>query len=174
MISRSTYFMKTFGSALFVVCGLMIGALTARPANAAMLGLVQFSLLGGINETLNNGGGVGYTAGAEANFWLGPTLGLSVGGQYLSRNFSPSNLNWIQVPVVLRFSILPMLSVGGGYFHDFPVTTGVGANDGIVVSARVAPPLFPLFVEGRYDYGLNTSSFSSNTSELQALVGFQF
>ena len=149
---------------------ILIGA----SSGAARAGMVNFSLMGGIDDTVNNGGSLGFLGGAGLNFGLVPMVHLEVDGLYLSRAFSGfSNVNWIEVPVVFRFRLLPLFSVGVGGFYDFAVTSGAGSNDGIVTSARLRLPGSPIYIDGRFNIGL-TQFNGSGMNDFQLMLGVMF
>jgi hypothetical protein len=102
---------------------------------------------------------------------------LEIDGLYVSRAFTGvSNVNWIEVPVLVRFHLMPGFSLGVGGYYDFAVTSGAPTNDGIVGSARFKLPAAPLFFEGRFNLGLNQNLFggTSGVNDLQAMVGLMF
>jgi hypothetical protein len=162
--------MKNSWIALVLVSVTVFGGLASRSANAAMMGLTQFSLMGGMNDTLNTGGGVGWLGGVGISTGLGSAVGVEVDGLYLSRNYTGGNINFIQVPAIIRFGMLPMFSIGGGGFFDFPVTSGASTNAGILGSLKFQPIMAPVFIEARYLYGLK----DTNSSEFQILGGLSF
>jgi hypothetical protein len=143
---------------------------------AAHAGRPELILLGGVEATLNRGASLGYTGGAGLALWTGPVAGIEVGGQYLARNFTgnTSSLSWVEVPVSLRVRLGSFLVLGAGGYYDIPITTGAGSNYGAFGSLRLRPGHMPLFLEGRFNFGLNTSTFGSGLNEGLVLVGLAF
>lgn len=157
-----------------VVAGLM-SLIGASSASAAMMGLVKPEVLGGINIMTNDSGSTGYEVGLDLTFGLG-AVDFTVGGMFLSRAFTGgfSNVNYIQIPAILRFPLFPMLSIGAGGFYDAPVSSGALSNYGITGALKLKPLAVPVFLEGRYNYGLNSTNWLSDTSEVQILLGLAF
>src|SRR3954469_22594826 len=122
---------KYFNRICMVVAA--VGLLAMAPmANA---GLTSFSLLGGLNQTVNNGGGAGWLGGAQLDIWAGPTFSFEVGGEYLSRTFGDVGYGWVEIPVMVRLPIVPsLLSFGVGAFYDAPVSSNLNNNYGVVGS----------------------------------------
>jgi hypothetical protein len=166
--------MKTLKKSLLVL--VLVSVFGALPASAAMLGAVGTEVVGGINDLFNNNGNIGWMVGGGLDFWLGPAADLDVRGLYLSRSFSGGgSLNYVQIPAVLYLHMGPMFSIGAGGFYDAPLSSGATNNDGLIGAVRLKFPMMPVFVDGRFLYGLNTSgTFSSNTNELQVAVGLHF
>lgn len=160
----------------FVLAAMASPLIAMSPAQAAMMGMIRPSLVGGINDMLSpSSGGLGYTGGLDIGFGLGMAVDLTVGGEYLSRAFTGfSNLNYVHIPGILFFHLAPMFSVGAGGFYDVALTSGAPTNYGVTGALRIHLGMTPFFVEGRYNYGLDTTDAGSNTGEIQALLGFHF
>lgn len=141
-------------------------------AAAHALGL-STSVLGGLNQTVSSGGSTGYTAGARLGFGLG-LLDADISGMFLSRGFSGSdNVNWIEIPVVIRYPFLPAVSLGAGGYYDVALTSGAATVYGLRGSLQINPPALPVFIEGNFDYSLGEGG-SGNANDLQLLVGLHF
>jgi len=144
-------------------------------ASAMMMGMIRPSLVAGINDMTTSGGALGYTGGLDIGFFLAPGLDLTVGAEYLSRAFSVgSNINYIHIPGIFHIHLAPLFSIGAGGFYDVALTSGATANYGLTGALRLRLGVTPLFVEGRYNYGLDTGDWGTNTSEFQALLGLHF
>jgi hypothetical protein len=154
----------------------VLGLVSSAPASAAMMGLIRPEIVGGINDTLNTGFGLGWTAGLDLSFWMSPAFDLTVGGEYLSRHLSSDfgGGSIIHIPALLGIHLGPMLAVEGGGFYDVALTSGASANYGITGGAKISLPALPLYLEGRYNYGLDTGDQGTNSSELEVLVGIKF
>jgi hypothetical protein len=87
----------------------------------------------------------------------------------------------IQTPMILRFSILPLISIGVGGFLSYSLlsSANLAALDyGIVASFALrigAPKTFSFLADLRYQFGMNNLSTVSGNSiylrELQGLAG---
>ena len=146
-------------------------------STASALGL-STAVVGGLNQTVSSGGSTGYTAGGRLGFGLG-LLDADLSVMFLSRNYSTlsdlgfGNLNFIEIPLVIRYPLLPLLSLGGGGYLDKAITSGAATVYGIRASLQFNPPAAPVFVEGNFDYSLGEGG-SGNANDLQLLVGFRF
>jgi hypothetical protein len=125
----------------------------------------------------------GWGGGASLEFSLGTRTALELGATWIGRRLSDttvspalnSTYSFLQVPVLLRLSLAPFLSLGVGGYYGNAVgsihTDGAGATAyqdaglrrsdyGLVGSFRclIRPgkTLSP-FLEGRYSYGLSDS-----------------
>jgi hypothetical protein len=157
---------------VLAICALSAVSMTAH---AAAGGLVTPAILGGLNQTVSTGGSTGYTAGARLGFGLA-ILEADVGAMYLSRAFSGiDNINFIQIPAMIRYSLIPMLSIGGGGYYDIAITSNAPSAYGIRGALMVSVPAFPLFAEANYSHGLGTTGTTTdNVNDVQLLVGFKF
>lgn len=160
-------FLGTLTVALFVLAG--------AGASKAHAGSVQFALFGGMDDGLETGGGLGYDVGVGLMFRLAPMFHFEVDGMYLSRAFTGfSNINYIEIPALLRFHLIPLLDVGVGGFYDIAVTSGAPKDYGLTFAVKVKPPTFPVFIEGRFNLGLDSTDYSPATSEIIANIGLEF
>jgi hypothetical protein len=192
----------------------LLGLLTSGAAHAAL----SVNALGGLNFDKNSYDGTTTTHSGKAAFTLGATI--EFGGPFLSFEtglFSVGKKeeqtratgavsNWSYrgwlIPALVRFTALPVLSVGGGlYFAKFSDKVEVsdsalgippngeytlasqnhGTTDfGLRVDARAALPLAPLMsflVDVYYDWGLkdlDTSAASKKTRNYGVLAGVSF
>lgn len=158
----------------FLVAGLL--SLVGMPsARAMMMGMIRPSIVGGVNDMTTSGGGLGYTGGLDIGFGLTPGLDLTVGAEFLSRAFTNvSNVNYIHIPGIIHIHLAPLFSIGAGGFYDVALTSGNSVNYGITGAVRIKLGMTPLFVVGRYNYGLDSTDWGTNTSEFQALLGLHF
>ncbi len=153
----------------------LFSLVASSSASAAMMGMIRPSLVGGINDMTTSGGALGFTGGLDLGIGLMPALDLTVGGEFLSRAFSAgNNVNYIHIPAIIHIHLAPMFSIGGGGFYDVALTSGATVNYGITGALRIKLGMTPLYVEGRYNYGLDTTDWGTNTSEFQALLGIRF
>jgi hypothetical protein len=153
---------------------------------------------------------VGFGGGAILDFHLMERTQFEVSGLYINRKTDDTTTgvitssNAIQVPVLLRFYLHPMFSIGvGGYWaHGIGTVktedsggdvTSTGSyasqslktnDDGLVASVAVRFPItqtMRLLVDARYNYGLSNvytdplgTGGTSKNRDIQALVGLQF
>jgi hypothetical protein len=156
----------------------LAGALSASQpsAHAAVAGLISPSILGGLNQTLSTGGSSGYTAGVRLGFGLA-ILEVDGSAMFLSRGSSiGSNVNYIQIPLMLRYSLIPMLSLGAGGYYDVPITSNAASVYGIRGALMLSLPGLPLYGEANYSYNLGTSAVGGGAGDLtdfQLLIGFK-
>lgn len=147
----------------------------ASPAHTMMMGMVRPALVGGINEMTNSGGRLGYTGGLDIDLGLGIMVDLMVGAEYLSRSFSAiSNQSYIHIPGILFLRTPSMISFGAGGFYDAALSSSATVNYGITGALRIQLGITPLYLEGRYNYGLDTDNWGLHTSEFQGFVGLHF
>jgi hypothetical protein len=127
----------------------------------------QLSVLGGFDETLSDGGSLGYVAGAAVNFPVA-MLHFEIDGLWLDRGFGDGgHVACFEIPAFLRFHINPDVSLGVGGFDDLPLTTS-GSNDaGIIGSLRVHLPA-TLYVDGRFGVVLNQGA---SRNDVQLMLG---
>jgi len=146
---------------------------------------------------------LGLGIGGLASFPLVPDFRLETGLLYIKSVYSFSGteftLNHLQIPAVVRFDLLPFLSLGGGFYYSFGlgnvgtrvgnVTTDVtydafnlsSSDLGAIVSAALDLTIGPassLLVDVRYLYGLkNLTNLAGQTFRLSSflfLVGVKF
>lgn len=146
-------------------------AASSPGARAAAGGLLSPSIFGGLNQTVSSGGSTGFTAGGRLSFGLG-MASFDVGAGFLRRSFgSGSGINYIQIPAMLRFSLAPALSFGGGFYLDPPLNSGNSTIYGLRGALQFKLPGIPLFLEGSYSHNLGEGG-AGNVKDLQLLVGF--
>jgi len=184
---------------------------TAAPAHA-----IELTVLGGLNlhsssvdpeaAGTETGGGTGAAFGALIGWEFIPAFGLETGALFVKKDNNvkatgtdlETSHGAIEVPLMLRFTALPILSVGGGlvYTRNSRTTSREGTllsasvNDeieaaalkrnewGARLNARIGMPLVPLvsavldlnYVLGLSDIDLDPNA-SSKTREFQVLVG---
>jgi hypothetical protein len=182
-------------------------------SQAATLNLVGVGDLTKASNSYNNdsyGSKVGFGGGAILDFHLMERTSFEVGGLYINRKVDDTTVGTItsshaiQVPVLLRFYLHPMFSIGiGGYWAhgvgninnedsngNITSTVSYAANDtktddeGLVGSVAVRFPLtqtMRLLIDARYNYGLTNVytdpsgvGATSKNRDIQALVGLQF
>jgi hypothetical protein len=162
--------------ALALVLAVGVLSVSSRQAQAAAGGLISPAILGGLNQTVSTGGSTGYTAGARLGFGLA-ILEADVSAMYLNRSFSvlglSGNISYLQIPVMLRYSLIPMFSIGAGGYYDFALTSGASKIYGIRGAAMFSPVGLPLFGEVNYSYNLGPDG-SGNVNDFQVLAGFKF
>lgn len=165
---------SSFAWALVLVGGVF--SISSGQAQAAAGGLISPAILGGLNQTVSTGGSAGYTAGARLGVGLA-IFEADISAMYLSRSVSvlgvSGNTNYLQIPVMLRYSLIPMLSVGAGGYYDIALTSGVSKIYGIRGSAMFSPVGLPVFGEVNYSYSLGPDG-SGNVNDFQVLVGLKF
>ncbi|MGK5089751.1 outer membrane beta-barrel protein [Bdellovibrionota bacterium FG-2] len=167
----------------------------------------ELTVLGGISRStpefvpasLTFKGRNSYGGGALLGIRFKRFFGLEVGGLYVNRKYGDSAgdicFNTLQLPALLRFRLLPMLSFGvGGYYTmgignvTFGTATSTFADAalkksdyGVVGDARLRLPLVPtlgFIVDFRYLYGLGDYSTLSAKNlyltDVQLFAGLQF
>lgn len=198
----------------------VLAAALSSPREARAFGL---DLLGGLNRSqpsvsspgltdLTTKAGSTATYGAFLDFRLDRAFSLETGVQVLPRTYVTdvpslltgytSTIRYLEVPLLLRFNALPLLSfAAGGYFAqgigDTELVGRVGGTQiaviqsiesasirkqdyGLLGSVRIELPLAPairLLVDGRYLYGLrnvDTSGGSLKWRDLQLMGGLGF
>jgi hypothetical protein len=203
----------------------LLAAMMVSTADAATLSLVgsandtnlNFSDLPSGFTTPTTTAKFGFGGGALLDFHLYPMASLEIGALYITRKteINPVTItgsavtdivqktNALQVPVVFRFWLHPMFSIGvGGYLahglsnvhvqdtngNDISSTSYSGVlkqNDyGLVGVVGLRLPLGSMtrfMVDARYNYGLTnindglfTSGITENYRDLQILAGFSF
>lgn len=139
--------------------------------------------------------GTGLAAGVYLGWDLFPGFGMETGAIIARRKMTLNvsgaeqkvHYGSIEVPLMLRFTALPVLSVGGGLYHARNNRkTNSGADDagrkkgefGTRLNARFTLPLLPLFgfvIEANYLLGLTDIDLDPNSSiktrEIQGMVG---
>ena len=163
---------------------------------------------------VTSGYGTSYGFGALARMMVFPMFQGEVGAIYLNRKNSstvtilgtPFSMDTsqkeIQIPVLLRFTALPMFSIGAGGFYSVAMgdpsvsisdptlqaavnataSSAVKGNYGLAGSIAFNMPILPtvsVLVDGRYLYGLknlaaSTSTDKETTTDLQVLAGVTF
>jgi hypothetical protein len=201
---------------LALVFGLMMSQ--AQAASISLVGDVDSS-----NISLGNPGSsttspkLGYGGGFLIDSMMTPGVGFEIGALYITRKteldgFSvnggaASNLDVkttaIQVPVLLRFHLLPMISIGLGGYWAYGIgnvnSTDTSGNSlasgsystelikqsdfGLLGSVGLRLPLgtggVKLLIDGRYAYGLtdfNNGAYTTTAKyrDVQGLVGLSF
>jgi hypothetical protein len=203
---QGAYRMRKISKSLVLVAGLL-SASVSQAATLSLVGVGDLSKPSESSPSDSFGSKVGFGGGAVLDFHLMERTQFEVGGLYINRKIDDTTLGTItsshaiQVPVLLRFYLHPMISIGfGGYWahgvgninnedsNGNVLSTasygddGFKTNDyGLVGSVAVRFPItqtMRLLVDARYNYGLsnieNDSSATINNRDIQALVGFQF
>jgi hypothetical protein len=174
--------MKIFKNSLtkiFALAGL--GLLGAQPAHA----VIGASVKGGVNlskitvsagsASASTSARLGYMGGLGLDFGVGP-VGLIADVLYASRSYAEaSSASSLQLPLQLRLSLAPMVSLTAGGYYEKSLEDG-GADDyGAIGGLRVNLPV--VYVEGRYAYGLKKRQVltaEANTSSMDFLLGLKF
>lgn len=176
-------------------------------ASIAVVGVLNDGTLGGSGETDSLSGKAAFGAGILIDHPISIGTSLEFGAIYQGRKYDDTtsgftiSSNQIQIPVLIRFNLIPMLSIGaGGYWEtgsgDITATSdsngstttftysalGVKQSDfGLIGSVRLHFPMGPgmhFLVDGRYNYGLTNTSTAANTTVTmkgyQVLAGFSF
>ncbi|MBL7714109.1 MAG: hypothetical protein JNL01_01500 [Bdellovibrionales bacterium] len=135
--------------------------------------------------------------GGLLSFGAFPGFDFEVGALYTPYtvevpSVSKTTWNSLMIPVLLRFKLLPIVSVAGGLFYDLPLTDGtvtgsgsstvdIKSNFGATLSGALRFPIAPtlgLLIDGRYNIGLkDTSTVAGQTSKMggvQILAGLNF
>lgn len=160
----------------------------------------SISIVGALNEGTLTGSGESDSLSAKPAFGAGILIdhpisigtAIEFGAIYQGRKYDDTSSNYtvssnaIQIPVLLRFTLLPMISFGaGGYWEtgsgDITLTNdtdgskstltysglGVKQSDmGLVGSIRLnflMGPGMGFLVDGRYNYGLTNTSNNGTT-----------
>ena len=80
----------------------------------------------------------------------------------------------LEIPVLLRYSILPLVSLGAGlYGATFVGTPSNSADFGMVAGVAATLPVgfYDLLVDGRFEQGFTNISPTTKRSEIQILAG---
>jgi hypothetical protein len=142
-----------------------------------------WGLLGGANfANLSNSSAstkAAFVGGLALEGTMAPGLGIELDGLYATNKTNVSEYKTIQLPVFLRFKLIPMVSLGlGGYFaYGTEEVAGLKRTDaGAAGSLRLHLPLglATFAVEGRYLMGLTAIAGDSKTQTFQALAGILF
>jgi hypothetical protein len=198
-LTQGVFFMRNAPRflGLFLVVGLIAG--TASVSQAATLSLVGAADVSKPSQNVNTdtyGTKVGFGGGVLLDFRLMERTMFEIGGLYVNRKPNDTTLGVvttlpaIQVPVLLRWYLNPMFSIGvGGYYADGQGNNYAASNlktsdYGLVGSVGLRFPMTMttrFLVDVRYDYGLtnvytdpNSTGDTYKNRDLQALVGFQF
>jgi hypothetical protein len=192
----------------FLVLGIFVllsAASASQAGTFSLVGVGDVSKPSFSDSTDSYGSKIGYGGGILFDHGLAPWTSLEIGALYVGRKADDTTTgivassHAIQVPVLIRWWMVPMFSIaGGGYYArgigNIDNTDGSGAsstvsyaddgykmNDyGLTGSVALRLPLstsMRLYVDGRYNYGLaNISSVSDTVKnrDIQVLVGFQF
>ncbi len=199
--------MKSMKSLSLVVFAALAAVVFAQPAQA----MVNVSAVGSFNITtthldpsnplLITSAGNGFGGGALVSFGLMPAFELETGALYTPfvSHFgaAPIEANltqkYIVIPVVARFTLLPIISVGAGISYGvksgdltsdnsaFPFTGTAKNNLSLTGSVALRLPLAPMFgflVDARYNLGLTDQSGTAGTTQkfnqIQILAGLNF
>jgi hypothetical protein len=176
---------------VFLALALFMGASASYAATISLVGTGDISNPSNSGSSDSYGNKVGFGGGALMDFRLMERTAFEVGGLYITRKLDDTTTgdvtqtHAIQVPVLLRFYLHPMISIGfGGYWaHASSDATSQGyksSDYGLVGGAAVRFPLtqaMRLLVDVRYNDGLanvSTGDATIKNRDIQALVGFQF
>jgi hypothetical protein len=123
-------------------------------------------------------GGIGYSVGPSVG--LGP---IEVSALYTSLTTkatvltveSSSTTKYLEIPVLYRLGLGPVgLGLGGFYGLSLEDNATSDSNNyGLTASGRVTVPGLGLFVDGRFNLGLNDMS-GSKISSAAVLIGYDF
>lgn len=156
-------------------------------ANAYAVPGVNVGLMVGPNLSFVSGdfpvgtslsGGVGYSVGPSVG--LGP---IEISALYTSTTTTASVLGIeasstsksLEIPVLYRLGMGP-IGLGLGGFYGLSLESGATSdsnNYGLTASTRVTVPGVGLFVDGRFNLGLNDMG-GSKMSSAAILIGFDF
>jgi hypothetical protein len=184
-------------------------------ASVMMAGSAQaahVNVLGGLttqspsSDVPGLGSGAGFTFGATIDFDLNPLFEVETGLMSVGEKFSQTtagietdmSTRAVEIPLLIRFSALPLIDFGGGfYFQKFNGTYSTSSptfQDGSVdwnsnykqtdfgtkISARLRIPVAPLMhflVDANYKFGLvdlDKGATSLKSRELGVLAGLAF
>jgi hypothetical protein len=146
-------------------------------AGAANYGLRPENVQPGANIT----GNIGYGGGVLVGVPLNPNVSIEPSALFMVTRADSSflgqtvtvNTNVIRVPVVARFGINNVVSLGGGLYYDYFNTSGNnswGAEGSVRLLLGGGPT--KMFFDTRLNYELKTGS--QNNTELFALLGVMF
>jgi len=194
-----THIRSVFGVSFtaFFTAFLAVSTLTSSTAEA-----FDFSVLGAASSSSYSitpapavfSGGAGFGLGVRLGFDLFPFFSWEVGALYIGYSLSAMtatlNYNYIQIPVLLRFTPIPFVALEAGGYYGIPSsTTSTGAvppelmnaalptysssNDyGLLIGAGVRLPLLPLMsirADALYEYGLANVSTGTSTQNARNL-----
>jgi hypothetical protein len=201
--------MRKMAKSLVLILSLMAVSVS-QAATLSVVGVGDLSKASNSDNNDSYGSKVGFGGGAVLDFHLMERTSFEVGGLYINRKLDDTTAGTItsshaiQVPVLLRFYLHPMISIGvGGYWahgvgninnedsNGNILSTGSYADnntkvndEGLVGSVAVRFPItqtMRLLIDARYNYGLTnvytdplSSGATSKDRDIQALVGFQF
>lgn len=133
--------------------------------------------------------------GGLLSFGAFPGFDFEIGALYTPYKYTLLNVtsswNTLMIPVLLRFKLLPIISVAGGLFYAAPMGDGtvegttttfdVKSNLGATLSAAARFPLAPtlgILIDARYNIGLKdvstTAGIETKLNSLQVLAGLNF
>jgi hypothetical protein len=193
----------------------VVAAMLATPAQAAKL-----SVVGAGNLSKPKLSPIEVIPAAQAKFGIGggallefpftPVFGVEIGGLYVPRKYDIGSnqagyvrsLNGLEIPVTLKFRLLPVLNVGVGGFYrmamgDVKYTTPAGASGsetydsagldksdmgfhGTLGFDMPVGPMMGFVVDGRYQVGIQDQLKPAQTgstykfSGIQVLAGLRF
>lgn len=117
-------------------------------------------------------------AGLAFDGYVSEGFGLELDALYARNETNAFSYSSVQVPVQLRFQLIPVLNIGVGGYYAYATDEFIGhkrSDAGAVGSVRLNLPLSQvnLFVEGRYLYGLmdQFDVGDAKTRAIQALLG---
>jgi Outer membrane protein beta-barrel domain len=202
---------------VLLVIAFAFSAGTANALEVSVVGAygmsnVNISNTTGTASASSSSNGTSFGGGVLLAGSLAPMFQLEVGALYLPRTITASDnsgdslnttFNTLQVPVVLRLSPAPILSLGvGGYFAEglgsvsqtatsggvsqtstesYSAANWSATDFGLLGSIRLGAPVAPLvklFVDGRYVMGLKnldtTNDTTTHAKDIQILAGVSF
>jgi len=134
---------------------LSVGILAEKPA----LAMTPLSVMGGLSDTVNDSGAIGFVGGVALNL-----SSFEADALYLSHRTA------IEVPVMYLFTLAPLVTFGVGAYDDIPTSGGTNII-GALGSLRIG--LGPLFSDLRF-----TDGFIKNSgvawADLQLMIGVNF
>lgn len=168
-------------ASLFAIMGILLGS------EALALPGVTFGVMGGGNLTLPSIQSTGVTVSGAIDFSVGPTMSLGpVEGAVLYSRYSlktvgtgfevTSASKHLEIPLLYRFG-LDLVSLGVGGFYAICIDEGsyvVGDLYGALASIRTKIPGTSIFVDGRFNLGLSSTTGGGKLSSLAFLVGYDF
>lgn len=187
-----------------VITAVLFGSTSAHAGWGILAGLNFANISTDPDSSLSTKGA--FMGGLAFEGHVAPGFDLELDALYLNSKYTQpiagidttTTLKAIQVPIMLRFNLIPFLNLGFGGYASFGLghlTTEAGGVSiehdydgtlkkvdlGLIGSARLSIPvgLAHLVVDGRYNFGLTNLADSSTvnsikTRSFQALAGVMF
>jgi hypothetical protein len=158
--------------------------LTTVASSSVWAGRVRFSLVGTADyNTYNENGAkgeLGFGAGGLLEFRFGTKVSLETGMIYTRRVVGFEGMKYYSnlgdIPVVLRFALGRVFSIGLGGFYELPFESGAVGYYGATADMRLAIPMgasTAFILQPRYSYDLKNTA-PGQVHFISGIAGFRF